>query len=133
YDGDVKMGDTPSLLYLMNGNPDDPLGESWGGSFERCAHSTRYVFNGSTSLEDTVAVYSLVEFNFKGPVVDIPKDSACFTMAVGKESNVQNWPGYYLGDGKYGIRYAAKQAETLEYIITSDVPGFEEASGQLVV
>lgn len=30
---DIKMGDTPSVLYLLNGNPEDPEGESWGGSF----------------------------------------------------------------------------------------------------
>lgn len=30
---DIKMGDTPSVLYLLNGNPEDPESESWGGSF----------------------------------------------------------------------------------------------------
>ncbi len=30
---DIKMGDTPSVLYLLHGNPQDPEGESWGGSF----------------------------------------------------------------------------------------------------
>ncbi|OOG75385.1 nucleoside hydrolase-like domain-containing protein [Algoriphagus sp. A40] len=30
---DIKMGDTPSVLYLIDGNPQDPEGESWGGSF----------------------------------------------------------------------------------------------------
>jgi hypothetical protein len=29
YKGIVKMGDTPSLLYMMNGDPNDPEGESW--------------------------------------------------------------------------------------------------------
>lgn len=32
---DLKMGDTPSLLYLMRGNPNDPTGEHWGGKFWR--------------------------------------------------------------------------------------------------
>ncbi len=31
--GHIKMGDTPSFLYLLAGNPDDPTGEHWGGSF----------------------------------------------------------------------------------------------------
>jgi hypothetical protein len=31
--GRIKMGDTPSLAYLLRGNPDDPTGESWGGRF----------------------------------------------------------------------------------------------------
>lgn len=29
----IKMGDTPSVLYLLSGDPDDPDSESWGGSF----------------------------------------------------------------------------------------------------
>jgi hypothetical protein len=30
---DIKMGDTPSVLYLMAGDPNDPSREHWGGSF----------------------------------------------------------------------------------------------------
>lgn len=32
---DIKMGDTPSVLYLLHGNPDHPEGEHWGGAFVR--------------------------------------------------------------------------------------------------
>jgi len=32
---DLKMGDTPSVLYLMRGNPNDPESEHWGGRFVR--------------------------------------------------------------------------------------------------
>lgn len=31
--GRIKMGDTPSVAYLLRGNPDDPAGEHWGGRF----------------------------------------------------------------------------------------------------
>ena len=31
--GRIKMGDTPSLAYLLRGRPDDPAGEHWGGRF----------------------------------------------------------------------------------------------------
>ena len=27
------MGDTPSLLYLLKGDPEDPTAEHWGGSY----------------------------------------------------------------------------------------------------
>ena len=30
---DIKMGDTPSVLYLLHGNPDRPDTPHWGGSF----------------------------------------------------------------------------------------------------
>ena len=32
---DIKMGDTPSVLYLLHGDPDQPETESWGGAFVR--------------------------------------------------------------------------------------------------
>lgn len=133
YDGNVKMGDTPSLLYVMNGNPDDPEGESWGGSFEKFTHSPRFIFDRNTTLADTVYTYSLAEFHVNGPEINIPADSACITMTVLAGIGEQKWDGFYLGEGKYAVRYAFKQAETLSYKITSDIPGFEEQTGELVV
>ena len=38
----LKMGDSPSLLYLLKGNPDDPSGLHWGGSFVRTDHGPHY-------------------------------------------------------------------------------------------
>jgi hypothetical protein len=34
---DLKMGDTPSVLYLLRGQAENPEGESWGGAFVRPA------------------------------------------------------------------------------------------------
>ncbi|MEX0988210.1 MAG: nucleoside hydrolase-like domain-containing protein [Bacteroidales bacterium] len=31
--GEIKMGDTPTVLYLLKGNPDDPTLSGWGGKF----------------------------------------------------------------------------------------------------
>ncbi|MBR1628795.1 MAG: DUF1593 domain-containing protein, partial [Lachnospiraceae bacterium] len=33
--GTIKMGDTPTVAWLLCGDPASPEGESWGGSFER--------------------------------------------------------------------------------------------------
>lgn len=38
----IKMGDTPSVLYLLAGNPDDPTGPHWGGSFVATDHGPQY-------------------------------------------------------------------------------------------
>ena len=43
---DIKMGDTPSVLYLLRGDPDDPSGESWGGSFVQTGHGPHYWTDG---------------------------------------------------------------------------------------
>ena len=39
---DIKMGDTPSVLYLLWGNPDDPTTEHWGGRFRSIDHGENY-------------------------------------------------------------------------------------------
>lgn len=133
YKGEVKMGDTPSLLYMMNGNPNDPTEESWGGSFEKLARSPRVVFDRLTNLTDTVAFCTVVEFRLKGPEINIPADSVCFWMETPYKDSVQKWAGFYLGCGEYGLKFCPKQAEVINYKFTSEIPGFIEQEGQLVV
>ncbi len=133
YKGNVKMGDTPSLLYMMDGDPNNPYRESWGGSFVKFNHSPRIIYNRNTTLADTATVCSVMEFHFKGPVANIPPDSACISMTVKAKIGEQKWAGYYLGNGDYVIRYCPKQSETLSYKVTSTIPGFAEQNGQFVV
>jgi len=133
YGGNVKMGDTPSLLYMMDGDPNNPLKESWGGSFEKFNRSPRILFYRNTSLADTVTVCSIMEFHVKGPRLNIPPDSACFTLSMKAGIGEQKWAGFYCGDGDYVVRYTPKQAETLSYKITSEIPGFPASGGQFVV
>ena len=78
--GNIKLGDTPSLLYMMDGNPHDPTKESWGGSFVKFTHSPQVIFNRPTTAEDTVQIYSIMEFRVKGPKVDIRDDSVCMVI-----------------------------------------------------
>ena len=129
YGGRIKMGDTPSLLYVMNGNPNNPVTDSWGGSFEKFTHSPRYIYHRSTNLSDTIPVYSIIEYHFKGKDLSIPIDSACFVMTVGG----QKWDGHHLGNGDYVVRYAPKKAETLTYEISAKIPGLSGQKGQFVV
>jgi len=133
YQGKVKMGDTPSLLYLMDGDPNDPTRASWGGSFEKLSRSPHEVYKRNLTLKDTVTVFSVLELHFKGPVVNIPPDSACFTLTVKALIGEQKWNGYYAGKGDYVIRYVPKQTEPLTYSITSGIPGFSPQSGAFFV
>ena len=133
YKGEVKMGDTPSLLYLMDGDPNNTMRESWGGSFEKFNHSPRVVFNRVTSITDTVAFCTVVEFQLKGPKINVPADSVCFWMETPYKNDVQKWAGYYLGQGNYGLKYIPKQAEVISYRITSNIHGFLTQQGKLVV
>ena len=83
YNGIVKMGDTPSLLYLMgNGfNPDEPNSPHWGGQFEPMHSSPRFIVEGVLTEQDTIPVYSIMEWRLRGPVrEDLARDSACLTL-----------------------------------------------------
>ncbi|GJM33902.1 MAG: hypothetical protein DHS20C18_29030 [Saprospiraceae bacterium] len=130
YEGNIKMGDTPSLVYVMNGNPDDPLTESWGGNFTSIDHSSRMIFDRNTTTADTVVAYAVIEWRFKGPEPELPfsQDSTFFTLEI---SN-QLWPGYYLGDGIYGVRYSSKKPEICTYITSSAIPELHGQTGQFV-
>ena len=140
YKGVVKMGDTPSLLYMMNGDANNPEGESWGGSFEKTSRSSRRIVqlptvNGTSAnglgkvSTDTVPVYSVVEFCFKGRKQDVPANTPCFTLLIDK----QKWDGYYSGKGNYMVRYSPKQKAVLDYEISSTNGIVPSMKGTLVV
>ncbi|MBE0529833.1 MAG: DUF1593 domain-containing protein [Rhodospirillales bacterium] len=46
----LKMGDTPSLLYLLDSAPDnDPTVDGWGGAFVKTSHGPNYWTDSSSS------------------------------------------------------------------------------------
>ncbi len=40
--GSIKMGDTPSVAFLLRGTPEDPTKESWGGRFVKATGRERW-------------------------------------------------------------------------------------------
>ena len=126
--GKPKLGDTPSLLYMYDGDPSDPEGESWGGSFASCTRSSRYVFRRPATAQDTVCTHSIIEFHIAGPVCDtLEIGTPCLQINVDK----QIWDGYYMGGGDYMVRYATYKTGTRDYEVTS--PYFPTQRGQFSV
>lgn len=128
-EGNTKLGDTPSLLYMMDGDPNDPTKESWGGSFVKFNRSPQIIFNRAATAQDTVPVFSIMEFRVKGPIIDVPSDSICMTMTINK----QTWGGFYLGDGVYTVRHSTYTLGTLPYTIVSDISGFPNQEGAITI
>ncbi len=48
-EGTIKMGDSPSVGYLLHGTPDDPSQPGWGGSFVRIWDGRKTVFDRLTT------------------------------------------------------------------------------------
>lgn len=129
YKGNIKMGDTPSLLYMMHGDPADPTTESWGGQFEPQHHSPRTIFHRATTEVDTVACYSIIEWRFRGPKLDMAAGTPCMTATIDR----QPWEGYYLGEGEYVLRYSPKQPAVLTYEISSEIAALNGLHGSFTV
>ena len=130
YKGNPKLGDIPSLLYVMNGNPENPKQQSWAGRFVKTNRTPRTVFHGATTAQDTAQICGIIEWQLKGPNrKDIAVDSACITLDIRK----QQWKGYYKGNGLYVLRHSTYYTGTLDYTITSTVKGFKPIKGQITV
>ena len=128
--GKPKLGDTPSLLYMMDGDPANPEKESWGGSFERYNYTPRRVFHHTTTDKDTAQIYSIVEWHIKGPECKtLNVGDECITLNIAK----QNWRGYYLGNGNYVVRYSTYKTGTQPYTITSEIKGFPVQNGYITI
>ena len=56
--GTIKMGDIPSVVYLLRGTPEDPTQDSWGGgSFVPTRYMEQRTFCRNTTMEDTIQGY----------------------------------------------------------------------------
>jgi hypothetical protein len=130
YKGNPKLGDTPSLLYVMDGDPSEPEKQSWGGRFVKCSRTPRTVFKRATTAKDTAQICGIIEWQLKGPKrKNIAVDSACITLDIRN----QKWNGYYKGNGIYVVRHSTYYTGTLNYTITSTVKGFKPIKGQITV
>ena len=128
--GRPKMGDTPALLYMMDGDPANPEKESWGGRFERCGRSPRVVFRRTATAADSVQNYAVIEFHVSGPVLpDSMVGRPCAVLTIANQS----WEGYYMGGGDYMARYSTYTLGTLPYTIVSTVQGFKPQGGEVTI
>jgi len=136
-EGLPKLGDTPTLLYMLDGDPAVPERESWGGSFVKCTTSSRRVFDRPTTSCDTIQRDGIIEWRFKGPVLKDGEgkvENSPWSSGADNEVGVltvdkQKWPVYYLGDGYYMARYATYKTGIIAYSIASDIVGFPLQSG----
>ncbi len=127
--GVIKMGDTPTVTYLLNGEPLCPEKDSLGGRFERVYNRPHRTYTRNTTLEDKVEIFEVIEFIFDGPVINNPIETkAYFTMIVDK----QNFDGFYDGEGKYKIRFMPKEVKEWSYEIKSDIEELNGQKGQFV-
>jgi hypothetical protein len=120
----VKMGDTPSLTYLLNNKtPENPTVPSWGGRFVRAWDRPRYTFDRAPTASDIVEIYAIVDLVYR-PKGDAPLDAHA-KLVVDK----QEFTGFLGPDGAWHFLFSPKDAKSWTYTIASNHPGLDGQSG----
>ena len=122
--GTVKMGDSPSVTYLLQRTPEDPSQPGWGGRFVRVWDDRKTVFTRLTTAADTVEAFGVVEFAV--PVPDGMTRAHSARMIV--DGRI---PAVGASDGRVlRFRFSPRDAKVWPYVMRSDFAGLDGLSGQ---
>ena len=123
--GMIKMGDTPSVGWLLKGTPEDPSQPGWGGQFVRAWERPHIVFNRLTTSADQIEEFCIFE-------LVLPVGSGTPTNP---EASVQIENQLLVGDfstqGSVRFRFSPKSVQTWNYKIHSNVPTLDGQTGEM--
>jgi hypothetical protein len=121
--GTIKMGDSPSVGYLLHGTPDDPSQPSWGGKFVRIWEGRKSIFNRLTTAADEVEAFGVVEIVLPLPP-DMSREPSARMVIDGRI------PAVAINDGRVlTLRFSPRDAKRWPYVIRSDVSALDGQSG----
>ena len=115
-DGTMKMGDTPSVARLLNGNPEDPSQPSWGGEYVRAWPRPYRVFKGFTTEKDTIEEFGIAEIVLPLGETGIPQaqQNVSATMHIENQALVG-----FVDNNNLRFRFSPKAARPFLYTIKS--------------
>jgi Protein of unknown function (DUF1593) len=122
--GTIKMGDSPSVGYLLYGTPDDPSQPGWGGRFVRIWDGRKTTFPRLTTDADIVEAFGVVEFALPVPA-GMTRDHSARMIVDGRIPAVATREGDVLR-----FRFSPRDAKVWPYVIRSDFAGLDGLSGQ---
>jgi hypothetical protein len=122
--GTIKMGDSPSVGYLLRGVPEDPTQPGWGGRFQRIWDGRTTTFQRMTTEADEVEVFGVTEFALPLP--------AGMTREHGVRVMLDNRvPTPVTNDGRdLRFRFSPRDAKVWTYRIESDFPALNGQAGK---
>lgn len=122
--GVIKMGDSPSVGWLLGGNSSDPSQPGWGGKFVRVWDGRKTVFDRLTTEADQVELFGTVELAL--PIA--AGFSAAHTAKMIFDNRV---PAVGANEGRLlRFRFATRDAKVWSYVIRSDFAGLDGQSGK---
>ena len=121
--GTIKMGDSPSVGYLLHGTPEDPSQPGWGGRFVRLWDGRQSTFDRLTTAADRAEAFGVVEFSIPVPP-GLPPDHKTEMVFDGRI------PAPAASDGRLlRFRFSPRDAKVWPYVIRSTFPGLDGRTG----
>jgi hypothetical protein len=121
----IKMGDTPSLAYILGAHPERPEAGGWGGSFVRAWDRPRITFTTPPTVADVVETFAMIELVVRPGVPAPARARPTATLLVDK----QEFAGYPGDDGTWRFLFSPKEAKQWSYRIVSNHPGLDGQTG----
>ncbi|WP_297088116.1 DUF1593 domain-containing protein [uncultured Draconibacterium sp.] len=121
--GKLKMGDTPSLAWLLKGDPENPSEPGWGGQFVRTWERAYYHFTRMPDKTDSVQEFSILEI-----VLPVGKNLPENPDALLQVEN-QLLKGHFLEDDSVRFRFCPKSDKYFSFKISSNVPVLDGVTG----
>ena len=120
---DVKMGDTPSVGWVLEGTPGDPSRPGWGGRFVRAWARPHSRFEGMPTTQDRMEVFGILEL-----ILPIGDEGPHRPEAVLVVEN-QRLTGHAPGDGSMRFRFCPKAAGGYRFEVVGNVPALDGQTG----
>ncbi len=124
---DIKMGDTPSVGWVLKGSPEDPSKPGWGGQFVRAWKRPYLRLERMPTKADRMEVFGVLELVL--PLGNDPPDQPEAILAVEN----QKLSGHAPGDGTMRFRFCPKAAKSHGFQIQSNVPALNGKTGAISV
>jgi hypothetical protein len=119
----IKMGDTPSLAYVLGAAPERPGAGGWGGQFVRAWDRPRITFTTAPTAADVVETFAMIELVVR-PTGPAPAQPQAVLLV-----DRQEFAGYPGDDGAWHFLFSPKEARTWTYRIASNHPGLDGQTG----
>lgn len=119
----IKLGDTPSVAWLLKGTPDDPSKPGWGGQFVRAWERPYSRFARLTTKEDCMEVFGVLELAL--PLdADAPEKPEA-RLVVENQSLI----GHVGDDKTMRFRFCPKEAKAFTFTILGNLPSLNGKKG----
>lgn len=124
--GSMKMGDSPSVPWLLNGNPDDPAHGGWGGRYVRTNHRPKLELNRLPTEQDQLPLFGILELTipFQGtlpeqPTVELMTDNQALAGHIDAHC--------------VRIRFCPKERKVHAFVLRSNIPELNNLPGRISV